>query len=64
MPWSSTSAKLINAGVIKARATSSLRDVERSTPSVMTTNSNPISPAPAEPVKVKKLLQPLNIRLS
>jgi hypothetical protein len=57
----SCSAKLYNAGVNNARATSAFRDVDKSAPSVTTTNSNPTSPAPAEPVKVKKLLQPLSI---
>src|SRR5271157_1824741 len=61
MPWSSTPAKLYNAGVINARATSIVRDVDKPVLSVTTTNSNPTSVAPADPVKVKKLLQPLRI---
>src|SRR5271157_1299396 len=61
MPWSSTPAKLYNAGVINPRATSSVRDVDKPLLSVTTTNSNPTSVAPADPVKVKKVLQAFSI---
>src|SRR5208337_1569256 len=59
--WSSTPVKLSNAGDIDARATSSVRDVDRPVPSVTTTNNNPTSVAPADAVATKKLLQALSI---
>ena len=61
MLWTNTPAKLYKAGVIDARATSNFRDVDKPVPSVTTTNSNPSSVAPADPVKVKKLLQLVSI---
>jgi hypothetical protein len=61
MLWSNTPVKLYKAGVIDARATSNFRDVDKSVPSVTTTNSNPRSVAPAVPVKVKKSLQVVSI---
>jgi hypothetical protein len=61
MLWSNTLVKLYKAGVIDARAMSSVRDVDKWVLSVTTTNSSPTSVAPADPVKVKKLLQLISI---
>ena len=61
MLWSSTPLKLYNAGVIDARAMSIVRDVGNPLPSVTTTNSNPTSVAPADPVMANKLLHSRSI---
>ena len=60
MLWKSTLPKQYKAGVIEASAISIARDVDKWVPSVTTTNSNPISVAPADPVRAKKLLQALS----
>jgi hypothetical protein len=61
MLWNRTLAKLSNTGVSDACAMTSFRELDKPVPSVTTTKSNPTSVAPAAPVIVKKLLQPLNI---
>jgi len=60
MLWKRTLAKLSNTGVSDACAMTSFQELDKPVPSVTTTNSKPTSVAPAAPVTVKKLVQPLN----
>ena len=61
MLCSKTSVKLYKAGVIDARAMSSLREAVKAVLRVTTTNNNPTSVALAAPVSSKKLLQFTNM---
>ncbi len=56
--WNNTVPKLMSVGVRKALVPKASRGVDMPAPSVIATNSNPISVAAELPALMKKLSQP------